>query len=68
MKVTLFNDCDNNYMTYAVVISEVTTSSQIRKITTRIKNKYPGEWTFEDIKDALPDDCIVFEKPKSVEF
>lgn len=68
MNITLLNDCDANYLTYAVIVSEVTTSSQIQKIIKRIKNKYPGAWTFEDIKDGLPDDCVIFEKPESVEF
>ncbi len=68
MNITLLNDYNDHYLTYAVIVSEVTTSSQIQKIITKIKNKYPGAWTFEDIKDELPNDCIVFEKPKSVEF
>lgn len=66
MIITLFNDCDNNYQTYAVVVSEVTTTSQIQKITTKIKNKYAGDWTFDDIKESLPDDCIIFERPGEV--
>lgn len=68
MNITLFNDKDNNYRTYAVVVSEITTASQINKITTRVRNKYEGNWSFEDIKDALPDDCVVYEKPEWVEF
>lgn len=41
----------------AVIITKETTSENVEEIISEVKDKYSGEWTDEDIMDALPNDC-----------
>lgn len=54
--IILLKDLSENEVD-AVIITEKTNAGEIEKIISNVKNEYPGEWTDEDIMEALPSDC-----------
>lgn len=54
--IILLKDLSENEVD-AIILTKETTSEKVEEIISEIKNKYPGEWTDEDIIDALPSDC-----------
>ena len=58
---TFLNDYDNDTIT-GVIMSTDTTPEDIRNIVQTIKNKYPAEWTWDDIWMSLPSDCYVCDR------
>ena len=43
-----------------VIISNGTETDEIDKIIGRVKEAKSGEWTIDDIKEALPNDCTLY--------
>lgn len=57
MNITLLNDLETGN-TDAVIISEITTTEDIRNIIDKVKEEL-GFCNFEDIEEKLPDDCRI---------
>ena len=43
-----------------IIQTKVTTAHQIQNIIDAVKNRLPGEYTWEDVEDKLPEDCKVY--------
>lgn len=54
--IILLKDLSKNEVD-AVILTKETTPEKVEEIISEVKNKYPSEWTDEDIMDALPSDC-----------
>lgn len=61
MIVSLLKDAESHEVD-AVIVSYETTPKEIQEIIDRVKAEKEYDYQFDDLKDALPKDCTMFEK------
>ena len=57
--VFLYDDYDHEIIG-AVAITGDSTKETIQDIIDKIKAKYEGEWSYDDIIEELPSDCLYY--------